>query len=123
MPHCLGDAQRILLDRLGRRCGHEQHGDLATLAGLERRELLLEPGERVCAQGAGRVDDMPRQRRHGLLRRSRQARGSEPGGEPERAPQWTSGHRAHARSVTPNRTCGGRVISASFSTVNVGFVS
>ena len=38
----LGHAQRVFLDRLGRRRRHEQHGDLAALARLECRELVLE---------------------------------------------------------------------------------
>ena len=38
----LGDAQRIGLDRFGRRRRHQQHGELRAFARLERRELLLE---------------------------------------------------------------------------------
>src|SRR5438105_4287201 len=63
----LDDAQRVLLDRLGRRARHHQHRDLSALAQFELPELALERRLLLAAQRPGLVHDLPRERWHGLL--------------------------------------------------------
>src|SRR5207302_4415320 len=104
----LDDAQRVLLDRLGRRARHYQHRDLSALAQFELPQLALERRLLLAAQRPALVHDPRRERRHGLLCPRRG--GDKPGDEikPDHLP-WV-----------PNSTRGGFAISCSFSTVKFG---
>ncbi len=61
------DADRVLLDRFRLRRRHEEHRELRALAGLERRELLLDLRLLACRKRAGEIGDAGLQRRNGLL--------------------------------------------------------
>src|SRR6266513_1122241 len=102
----LDDAQRVLLDRLGRSARHHEHGDLGALAQLELPELALQRRFLLGGQGPGLVHDLRRERRHGLLRPRRG--GEKPRDEPDHLP------------LAPKSTRGGFAISCSFSTVKFG---
>src|SRR5207302_511405 len=101
----LDHAQRVLLDRLGRRARHHQHRDLSALAQFELPELALEQGLLLAGERPGLVDDLRRERRHRLLRP--RSGGENPRDEvkPDHLP-WV-----------PKSTRGGFAISCSFSTV------
>ena len=63
LPRLL-DAHRVLLDGLGLRAGHDEHGELRAFARLELGEGLLERGVLRGVQRAGEVRDAALQRRH-----------------------------------------------------------
>ena len=52
-----GHTTRILLDGLGRRRLHEQHGDLAAFALLERGEFGFERGGLFAGKSTGEIVD------------------------------------------------------------------
>ena len=54
---CLRDANAELLDVLGLRARHDQHGDLAALLCLEIGKLGLDARDRAAGQRSGQIDD------------------------------------------------------------------
>ena len=114
--------KRERLDRLavGRR--HDQHRDLAALAGLEILQRLRQRGDIAARQRPGLVDHAPGERRH----RDQSQRGGDPA-EPQRKNEKPcSFHRgmplaAYFAGVGLKSTLGALEISFSFSTEKFGF--